>query len=440
MPPYDSDSEEEEGAEEGYTETNVLLGYADEEPGDDVISYLGGSPTWLDPSNPPSASLAKCKVCSSFLVLLLQLNADLPERFPGKERRLYILGCRNKACRRKEGSVRALRGSRGFVGAGVSEREKESENGNKKVEVVEEKPRINIGETLFGTKGKEGGAVENPFSMGGSSGGAKENPFSTGASKASNPFSTPSSAPTQNPFAAKTTTPSNTTPPKSASSPDTTSLPQTFAKALSLNNPQSTYGPPPIPEPWPTDSKSYPTPYPKLYLVDADYEILDKQPLDKMEIPQVMDIDEGSGTGSGGGKEDKEVFESTIDRQFQKFADRVGYNPEQVLRYEYAGAPLLYSTTDAVGKLLSGGGNEKVKSAGGIPRCGGCGGKREFECQLTPHAIMELERNEEGLDGMEWGTILVGVCAGDCVASYVGKGEVGWMEEWVGVQWEDAGR
>lgn len=47
MAPYDSDSEEEEVAEEGYTETNVLLGYADEEPGDDVISYLGGSAVCL---------------------------------------------------------------------------------------------------------------------------------------------------------------------------------------------------------------------------------------------------------------------------------------------------------------------------------------------------------------------------------------------------------
>lgn len=403
------------------------------------FTLMRDAQTWLDPAQPPSASLAQCKVCNSFLVLLLQLNADLPTTFPGKERRLYILGCRNKACRRREGSVRVLRGSRGSAGKADQMGKEKSEEKDRKKEVKEEKPKINIGETLFGTIGKEGGA--NPFLNGG---GGKENPFSTGGSKA-NPFSTSTTGTmAQNPFAAKPTTSSPPPPKPSPSSEANTTLPQTFASALSLNNPQKTYGPPPIPEPFPTDAKAYPEPYPKLYLVDADYEILDKQPLEKMEIPQIMDVDEGS--GSGGGKEDKEVFESTIDTQFQMFADRVGYNPEQVLRYEYAGSPLLYSTSDAVGKLLSSSSsaNEKVKTTGsaggGIPRCNLCGGKRNFECQLTPHAIMELEHNEEGLDGMEWGTIIVGVCAGDCVPNYVGKGEVGWVEEWVGVQWEDAGR
>lgn len=350
-----------------------------------------------------------------------------------------MLGCRNRACRRREGSVRVLRGSRASgKDEGVKKTEQTGKKEEKTGEKVEGKARINIGETLFGTKGKEGGS--NPFSNGG---GGKENPFSTGGGVKANPFSTSSTTGSQNPFAPKPSSPPKPTPSKEAS----TTLPQTFATALSLNNPQTTYGPPPIPEPFPVDAKAYPTAYPKLYLVDADYEILDKQPLEKMEIPQVMDIDEGS--GSGGGKEDKEVFESTLDTQFQKFADRVGYNPEQVLRYEFAGLPLLYSNTDAVGRLLSssssGGGNEKVKVSGGgvgggIPRCNLCGGKREFECQLTPHAIMELEHDEEGLDGMEWGTIIVGVCGKDCVPNHTKNREVGWVEEWVGVQWEDAGR
>lgn len=42
MAPYDSDSEE--GDEEEFTETNILLGYASKEAGDDTISYLGGKP------------------------------------------------------------------------------------------------------------------------------------------------------------------------------------------------------------------------------------------------------------------------------------------------------------------------------------------------------------------------------------------------------------
>ncbi len=42
MAPYDSDSSG--GEEDGFTETNVLLGYASKEVGDDTISYLGGRP------------------------------------------------------------------------------------------------------------------------------------------------------------------------------------------------------------------------------------------------------------------------------------------------------------------------------------------------------------------------------------------------------------
>ena len=42
MAPYDSDSDE--GEDNDYTETNVLLGYAAKEPTDDTISQLGGKP------------------------------------------------------------------------------------------------------------------------------------------------------------------------------------------------------------------------------------------------------------------------------------------------------------------------------------------------------------------------------------------------------------
>ena len=41
MAEYDSDSS---GGEDDYAETNVLLGFASEEPTDDSISHLGGYP------------------------------------------------------------------------------------------------------------------------------------------------------------------------------------------------------------------------------------------------------------------------------------------------------------------------------------------------------------------------------------------------------------
>jgi pre-rRNA-processing protein TSR4 len=149
-----------------------------------------------------------------------------------------------------------------------------------------------------------------------------------------------------------------------------------------------------------------------------------------------------SGTGGGGMEK---LFESSMDKQFQKFADRMAQNPEQILRYELDGTPLLYSLTDSVGKLLSPPHNSggKVSVAGGhagskIPRCANCGAERIFEVQLTPHAITVLEEEELSLEGMEWGTIIMGVCSKDCVPQGVEEGAVGYAEEWVGVQWEES--
>lgn len=42
MAPYDSDSSEDE--DQGYTETNVLLGYASKESNGETVSRLGGEP------------------------------------------------------------------------------------------------------------------------------------------------------------------------------------------------------------------------------------------------------------------------------------------------------------------------------------------------------------------------------------------------------------
>ncbi len=146
---------------------------------------------------------------------------------------------------------------------------------------------------------------------------------------------------------------------------------------------------------------------------------------------------------------DKDTFESSLDKTFLRFSDRLTQNPEQVLRYEWKGTPLLYSSTDAVGKRLAPlGSTIKGKAAtaatlGIMPRCESCGAERVFEMQLVPGLIAALEEGGEedgkgGVDleeGMEWGTIIVGVCERNCGTS----GEVVFREEWCGVQWEERG-
>ncbi|KAI1421442.1 programmed cell death protein 2 [Xylaria sp. FL1777] len=436
MANYDSDSSA--GEEGDFTETNVLLGYASKDPGDDSISRLGGRPEWLDLETPPSAALAKCNICKDLMVLLLQLNAELPDRFAGHERRLYVFACQKKSCRRRDGSIRALRSLRVAPGSKVvaldSDRRKKEEKPRPKEEPKPNPPSNLLGETLFGATTLGGGASgANPFATSSSSGGAAapSNPFAS----SSNPFSAPkpageSTKEAQPEEAATTTT----------TSKDVEALPKTFAETLSLNNAQTNIPQTPR-EPWPPEA-SQPKPFPVSYLSEAEYETLDPTP---PPVPQatvkIDNIDDNAGSG-GGGKEDKEVFESTMDAAFQRFADRLAQNPEQSIRYEFGGVPLLYSKTDAVGKALAPSQPDGVASGGGlrgIPRCPNCGGPRAFEVQLCPHAITELEAEELSLEGMDWGTIIVGVCERDCQARGVDEGQVGYLEEWAGVQWEEIG-
>ncbi|KAK7755427.1 hypothetical protein SLS62_002654 [Diatrype stigma] len=470
MAPHDSDSSGDE--QEDYTETNVLLGYASKEPED--ISHLGGRPEWLDPDSPPSAALARCKVCRDLMVLLLQLNAELPAQFPGHERRLYVFSCRRKTCRRKEGTIRVVRGVRIAPGSGTINTTKGEEEKSKPKQESSPTPAppppSNLGETLFGAKtlGLSSSSSSSPF--------ASANPFSTGnggSSGSSNPFST-NSNPFSNGNSNGNGTPAATTseaPSKPAPTTDDNaakeeerleSLPKTFAETLSLNNPQQQQAQPTTPstpEPWPPESEQ-PRPYATSYLTDADYETLDPTPAPIPQATVQMDIDEDTSKSGGGkgGKEDRDVFESTMDAAFQRFADRLAQNPEQTIRYEFGGQPLLSSRADAVGKLLSTDDNDdddndnvgkvKVKSQNnkgakgrGMPRCASCGARRTFEVQLCPQAIAELEADEDVQaqleEGIDWTTVIVGVCERDCQAPGVGEGGAGYLEEWAGVQWEE---
>lgn len=341
--------------------------------------------------------------------LLLQLNGDLPDRFAGHERRLYVWACRRKACRRKDGSVRGFRATRQ-----TAVKSRPTPSPAEKEEKPAAQSPTNLGETLFGVK-PNSSSQANPFAAPGSNSSAQANPFATASSLAAKP------------------------PQRPAEPAPTEALPQTFAEKARLASPPPTESTQPStpPTPWPEKS-SFPEPYPPYY-IDADKEYIDATP---EALPQNVRVDNGEGSSNSSGEKDmKDAFESSMDKTFQKFADRLSQNPEQVLRYEYDGHPLLYSKKDKVGKLLDPpqGKDAKVKTSGSgkIPRCTNCGAERVFELQLTPHGITELEAEDMSLDGMDWGTILLGVCSKDCQEKGKKEGEVGYVEEWVGVQWEE---
>jgi pre-rRNA-processing protein TSR4 len=276
-------------------------------------------------------------------------------------------------------------------------------------------PQVDLGESLFGVKRSAGGNA-NPFSTSSNSSGSS-NPFAATSSLAAKPAQKPTEA---------------------------ESLPQTFAQKAQISTPPpaTTSNSTPVPStPWPEQS-AFPEPYPSYHL-DADKEWIDQEKPQPVPAQARVDLEADGGSG---GMDAKEAFESSMDKAFQKFADRLAQNPEQVLRYEFAGQPLLYSNTDAVGKLLApeqGDANATVKTQASssnksfMPKCGNCGAARVFELQLTPHVITELEAEEMSIDGMDWGTIILGVCSKDCNEKGKGEGDVGYVEEWTGVQWEE---
>lgn len=446
MDQYDSDSSGLEDAGD-YTETGVLLGFPSKEPTDDTISHLGGWPvsffqfslafihlpadihdiqTWLDEKIPPG-NFADCKACGKPMLLLLQLHGDLPEHFPNDERRLYIFGCPRKACSRKAGSVRAIRAVRKLD---IPPRLAQQDRGGSK-EQEERAPKEDLGARLFGTTSSTSSLTGNP------------NPFSTSHS----------STPSTNALFSPTSPPSNLAANPPQPSPFTVSnLSETFAEKVRLSSSPLPSAPvatgPALP--WPAQS-AFPPPYPEYHL-DAEYETLSRPSTPGIpSIATIQNFEEEGNKSSSAIADSKDTFESALDRSFLRFSTRLSHNPEQVLRYEFCGFPLLYSPADAVGRLFDQrhpqpkGSSSRVASgivaASRIPRCESCGRERVFELQLVPHAISVLEEGREGIGlgkddtGMEWGTIILAVCSKNCGPAEAGV--LDWHEEWVGVQWEE---
>ncbi|RPB03629.1 hypothetical protein L873DRAFT_1669401 [Choiromyces venosus 120613-1] len=402
--------------------TSVLLGYAEKEPTGDTSNHLGGKPTWLHPNSPPDARLAKCDHCNKLMSLLLQLNGEIPES--PHARMFYLFACRTKTCRRRKNYAKVLRAVMRSTDVPV-EPEAPVNAPKKEVEVAQH------GDFLFGGSSKPA-AGSNPFSTTSNS-----NPFSTGSTtNNANPFS--SSTTSSNPFSSPPA--QQQSPPPQAS---TKSLTKSFAETLKLaegglpsheTGDTRYFGPA---EPWP---EKLPHEYPLFYL-DAEYEAIEKttglkaHQLKKYErlMSQAEEDDEDEKEGGKSAQDDAPSNDQIDDDVFQRFADRIANNPEQVLRYERGGTPLFYAVSDEVGKLLNP--NDEGFLHKRIPKCANCGGStRVFEFQITPHAIAVLEGDEEGFDGVDWGTIMAFTCK--CVPKELDNNRVGYAEEYVSVQWE----
>ena len=150
------------------------------------------------------------------MTLLLQLNGDLPEKFPGHERKLYIFSCRRKACRKKEGTIRAIRGIR--VSKASAGKQKTAANGTAPPEKSKPEPAtLGLGNSLFNsTFTTTANPNQNPFSSPTPLNSHPATPFPSSFNSNTSPSSSLASKPPQQP------------------SPD---LPTTFAQKARISSP-----------------------------------------------------------------------------------------------------------------------------------------------------------------------------------------------------------
>ncbi|KAG7834025.1 hypothetical protein KL919_003003 [Ogataea angusta] len=392
----ESDYEEELG------ESKTFLGFVDvpisetERP-ELEDTFIGGKPIWLNPKSPPPNELLECKSCKEPMHLLLQCYANLADTL--YDRVIYIFGCDKARCRRKNGSVRALRALSKDPDL-IKKREQELEEIENKKKAAQQKDAEtkskleSLANSLFNPSDSTN-AQSNPFS----------NPF---AQKLSNPFAQPETKDSAKPTYAEVTKPVEKPRPRVSAEP--------------------------------VDIPAYPG-----YILYVDQEAFD---IKKQKLPPLPEVDAAASAQisqpnpSNPSKiptVDENVSKMVDDPTFQHFSHIVSFNPTQVLRYDLNGSPLLYSSKDDVAKLFYDS-NGRLRPQALIPNPPyNPSSERRFELQLMPKAIIDLEAgNDDILSGMEWGTIIVATDLTDYIPDHLyDENHVGYVEEWCGVQWEE---
>ncbi|OWB56638.1 hypothetical protein B5S28_g2546 [[Candida] boidinii] len=433
--------EEDETDNESFVQTsNAALGFVDveiseKEQPDIEDSIIGGQPIWLDDRSPPPEEMLMCKNCNSPLHLFLQTYANLENKL--YDRVLYVFGCPKPSCRRKPGSFRAIRAI-GKDPVKIKEWEdalkrEEEEKLNRKLKLEEKKKyTIEVTKDLFSNLGsKDSKKTENAFTS--SSNPFDSNPFgnndSNKATKESNPFDS-------NPFSA-------TQDKKETTAALVKNEEEKPKKSMADVLNEST-----IKEKESKPKKKLSIKLPEFpgYILYVDTEVLDKSHLPDFALPDDVEISNNDSAPpstkplpkvSEGSAEKEEISRMLDDPTFQHFTEILAYNPGQVMRYELNGTPLLYSAKDNVSKIFY---DEKgrLRDQPLIPNPGyNPSSSRRFELQLMPKMIIDLEEgNEDIINGMEWGTVIVATDESDFIPK-LDENHIGYVEEWCGVQWEE---
>ncbi|KAI9277022.1 programmed cell death protein 2 [Phascolomyces articulosus] len=367
----------------------VLLGFPDgsidpEQDSDAYSTKIGGVPVWLQSGFAPPAEYLKCGICRQSMYLLFQGYVPLANSI--YHRVIYVWACNRRLCMRKEGSFTVVRSHLVDPEYLAAHRKKEEEKRKKEQLKLEQQ--------------KKAAQPFGAFQLG-DLWGSNTPSFSQAASNAI------------------------TTSEHDDKSTDTDTLTTTLEKmTLDTQSPslqeQSQQEIPIV---------SFPGEY--LWITEEDLNNYDAMGIDMERYREYIDMqntlleassEDTTEEGTWGGEAyEKQQLPRGVDKQFKKFAERVQLQPNQCVRYQWGGIPLLYHQ-------LQGHQQQSIRSLGG--NCSQCGSSRTFELQLMPnilsllptseYASAELSENNKKKDvnswdiGMEFGTILVFVCEKDC--------------------------
>lgn len=422
MSSYEEEFSDEESLFDKTSE--VFLGFSDvpfaEEDDEPTIedTFIGGQPIWLHEDSTPADADLKCDNCGQYMALLLQAFAPRDDK--PYDRVIYILACKSTLiCSKKKGSIKAIRGV-------CKDPERmaqiKAEQDAEVQKLLDEKLKIDNKKKLQIEMTKDLFDATKPSSQ--------ANPFSSNPFDSSNPFG-------GNPFAPTSSSNSQTDEAVELNKSDTPTYASVLAKAAAKKKPVKRI---------PSTSKlpEYPgffvfTEQEQLKKITVEPELEKyKELIDKMDLEEDQKerrMSNSSATSSSAlNPETSKIATMLNDTFFENFSSVVGHNPSQVLRYELGGHPLLYSGKDDVAKVFK---NSTMPDPSYNPSS-----HRQFELQLMPKAIMDLELYlsklvKDILGGMSWGTIIVGTDVDDGVSS-LDENHVGYVVEYCGVQWEES--
>ncbi|KAJ2888998.1 hypothetical protein FB639_000223 [Coemansia asiatica] len=427
-----------------------MLGYSDgpmdrSDTSDPLACRLGGQPLWLDETSAvPDPSSGICARCNQEMVLLVQAYVPLDDS--AYDRVIYIWACNRRACAGRPGAAKAIRGHllNKEYALKLLKRKRSADAKNKnKPPVAATKPAATATATLqldFGSVWRKDGLDKGSRASGEDSGTAGDKNQGTGFLSSGPLFPGPlfSGEPL---FGGQLSYIDQGKPEAKADNKSDLKLEE---KALmdKMNMLDISEQPPEHKEQrieWP-ETTAY---VPSQYLEFENEQLSDSQIEDRYsdQIKQAIDMAAESTrvsqkTKSSASANDEEWSDEKYERStrpkgtdegFERFARVVSQNPEQVVRYQFGGEPLLFTMQDSAAQRLGirknaaeesddseddddeeeenddndyNGKNAGIKrksilqrhgySTRGLPRCEHCNGARVFECQLMPALLTVL--------------------------------------------------